>query len=490
MGNEKRFFLLEKRLSIAEFPITGYRARGLTTIARKQTLGPIKLLYISVMYFIADLSVLNDVIEMKKKGIVMKVIRLLNRLYLGLLLIIISVACSAEDGNQQLPTTTIGNGGDQNAGAEPVAGIDLVSSGDMRDASGITIDRANGGISASGSGGSSQLVVDGGECGAVVEKAEMVLTPVDIIFGIDTSMSMIEEVLMMQENLNAFSQQIIDANIDAHVIVLSALQTGAPVIRTIDGPCIAPPLGSGSCPDDSLPPTYVHIDALVTSFDVLDVYINQYPQYKPHLRENSLKTFVTISDDNATNETHPMGSMNPDEKPVHHNADLFIDAVAQLEPGSPMWSNWRYSGIYSFTMCPASLMGAVGEIHAELVQRTQGVAGDLCLQDFQPVFDELAKELVSGSKLACDWAIPAPPEDELMDIEMTSVQFTLNGIQESPLPRILDGANCADHDAWYYDRPENPTRIFACPVTCERVQAADRAEVGILFGCEPPIVLE
>jgi len=409
---------------------------------------------------------------------------------LGLLLIVVYSSCSAEDENQQPSTTAIGSGGDQNAGIETTAGTDFVSSDGMSDSVGGTIVVDSGDISVSGSGGSSQPTVDGGECGAVVEKAEMIRTPVDIIFGIDTSGSMMEEVLMVQDNLNTFSQQIMDANIDVHVIVLSALKTGAPVFPNVDGPCVAPPLGAGNCPDDSLPPTYVHIDALVTSFDVLDVYINQYPQYKPHLRENSLKTFVTISDDNATNETHPIGSAIPEMKPVHHNADLFIDAVAQLEPDSPMWSNWRYSGIYSFTLCDASLTGAIGEIHADLVERTQGVAGDLCLQDFQPVFNELAKELVSGSKLACDWAIPTPPEDELMDIEKTSVQFTLDGTRESPLPRILDGANCADHDAWYYDNPENPTRIFACPVTCERVQSADQAEVGILFGCEPPIVLE
>jgi len=412
------------------------------------------------------------------------------------------VACAADDRNPQIITMGIGGWGGENGTTEPTAGSEPVTQGDMSAGTGGTMDIASGGSPAPDSGGSSLPEVDGGECGAVVEKAEIVRTPVDIIFGIDTSPSMVEEVAMVQENMNAFSQQIIDANIDVRVIVLSGFEVPEPaegtppMLAEVDGPCIAPPLGSGSCPEDSNPPTYVHIEAPVGSWNVLDVYIDQYPQYKQYLRENSLKTFVTISDDNANPETNPasamVGFMDPTQIPVHITADLFIDAVAQLEPAdSAMWSNWHYSSIYCFTKCePYADLGAIGAVHQELVDRTQGVAGDLCLQDFQPVFDQLAVELVSGSNLACDWPIPAPPEDEVMEIEKTSVQFTLDGVQEDPLPRILDGTQCGEHDAWYYDNPTEPTRIFACPVTCERVQAADLAEVGILFGCKPPIVLQ
>jgi len=38
---------------------------------------------------------------------------------------------------------------------------------------------------------------------------------------------------------------------------------------------------------------------------------------------------------------------------------------------------------------------------------------------------------------------------------------------------------------WYYDDPENPTEIFVCPQTCDLFhEAADSAEVNIIFGCE------
>ena len=102
---------------------------------------------------------------------------------------------------------------------------------------------------AAGAGG------EGSECGAVSHMAENMLQPADIIFGIDTSGSMSEEVAEVQQNLNRFSERIIASGIDVRVIVLSTLQgTAMPGGVTVDGPCIAPPLGSGQCPADSNPP--------------------------------------------------------------------------------------------------------------------------------------------------------------------------------------------------------------------------------------------
>ncbi|MBN1655849.1 MAG: hypothetical protein JXA30_18935 [Deltaproteobacteria bacterium] len=398
--------------------------------------------------------------------------------------------CSAEKENGVVALSggeTAATSGSESNAAAGFAGDSLSSGKGNRAASGPG---GNATSNEAPDGGSTVRVSksDAGNCGEVTEKTKNTRTPVDIIFGIDTSGSMSEEVAMVQENMNAFSRQIMDANIDVRVIVLSTLQIGRIPYYDVDGPCIAAPLGSGACPEDSNPPTYVHLDVIVDSFGVLDVYINQYPNYRQYLRENSIKTFVTISDDDADNSTNPFAVALGVPQPSYHSAEAFIDAVNQLEPNSPMWSNWRYSAIYSYTLCPPSQFGAIGVVHGQLVERTGGVGGDLCLQDFQPVFDALATEVVSSTKIACEWVIPAPPSGERLDVDNTAVQFTVNGIKENPLPRILDAAKCENHEAWYYDNPDSPTRVLACPVMCRRVQAAQQAEVTILFGCAPPLV--
>jgi hypothetical protein len=330
-------------------------------------------------------------------------------------------------------------------------------------------------------------------CGAVTETAENRLQPVDIIFGIDTSGSMAEEVAQVQQNLNAFSAQIIASGIDVRVIMLATLQGSAALAGglAVDGPCIAPPLGSGNCPDDSNLPRYVHIDQAVTSWDALDVFINAYPKYAPHLRENSLKTFVVISDDDPTTAAGDLGfiggitGLSP--LPMIDSADAFIGAVKNLAPKSSMWSSWRYSGIFAFTLCPSAEFGGVGVVYQQLVERTGGVAGDLCLQAFAPVFDELARKVVDVVTLACEWEIPKS-QGGTFDPAKTNVQLALDGALEKPL-KVPDAATCGSRDGWHYDNEADPRKVVVCPSTCGRIQAATMAQVDLLFGCQTVLLL-
>ena len=153
-----------------------------------------------------------------------------------------------------------------------------------------------------------------------------------------------------------------------------------------------------------------------------------------------------------------------------------------------MWSDWRYSAIYSFTAC--GIGNSEGAVHADLVSRTHGVGGDLCLQNFKPVFDDLAKQVMEVVTLACDWAIPPPPQGETFDPRKTNVQLTLDGTAEQ-LGKAATAADCGARDGWRYDEDAAPQRVVACPATCTRIQAAVKAKVDLLFGCEtvalPPV---
>jgi hypothetical protein len=309
-----------------------------------------------------------------------------------------------------------------------------------------------------------------GQCGAVTQTAQNTLQPVDIIISIDTSGTMRDEAMFVKENMNAFSQQIKDAGIDVHVVLISSEWTGQDDgfggLLFTDGLCIAAPLGSGECPNDTNLPGYAHIVEVIGQWNILDAYITLYPKYKAHLRERSLKTFVSVSDADATT-----------------GAEKFMNDVMTLDPSSTTWASWRYAAIYPFTDCGD---GQEGFAHADLVERTMGIGGDMCQQDFAPVFDEIAKKLVDVAQLSCDWAIPAPPSMETFDPAMTNVALAVNG-QSQNLFKSPTAAECADREGWHYDDEANPTRVVACPATCARIQAAASAEVTVLFGCETQI---
>ena len=317
-----------------------------------------------------------------------------------------------------------------------------------------------------------------GDCGAVVQMAENTLQPVDIIFGVDTTGSMGEEIGFTEANMNAFSQQVADAGIDARVILISGPKDGMPAVPVhLDGVCIAPPLGSGSCPADSNPPAYIHVPQPLTDWDMLQSYIDLYPMYRQYLRDGSFRTFVSITDGDI------MG--NPLLQLPINSADAFAAAVEELEPGSSAWASWRYSAIHAFSPCGVG--NAVGAVHADLVERTQGVSGDLCLQDFAPVFEDLAQQVTTVVTLACDWEIPPPPSGESFDPGRTNVEVTLDGTSEA-LSKVPSSADCGARDGWRYDDEGDPQRVVACPSTCARIQSAAEARVDLLFGCETVIL--
>jgi hypothetical protein len=66
-----------------------------------------------------------------------------------------------------------------------------------------------------------------------------------------------------------------------------------------------------------------------------------------------------------------------------------------------------------------------------------------------------------------------------------NVQYTpsTTGIAETILHRDDAGA-CAGNEGWHYDPSDPPTRVIACPATCERLQADSSAKIDVLFGCQ------
>jgi hypothetical protein len=313
-----------------------------------------------------------------------------------------------------------------------------------------------GSAGAAGTGG--RMVTD--DCAATMATATDMTTvvPADIIFAIDSSRSMNEEIEFVQMFMNEFSAQITAAGIDVRVILL-----GDP-----NAICIGAPLGTGVCPDDSNPPAYVHVDQLVDSRDGLNVLVDSYPMWSEHLRPEATKSFVIVTDDDATDAPN-------------NSAQAFIDAMTALDP--IMFETFSFNGVYCFTQCEMAA-AAIGEVYMDLVAMTGGVGGDLCLQDFQPVFDRLAEQIVmtSGSEITCEWNFPAPPTGQSFATDLVAVERSAGGVK-TPLTRVNSEADCAA-GGFYFDSLFNPTRLIACPSTCTELQGQVGGQVDVTFGCE------
>jgi hypothetical protein len=322
------------------------------------------------------------------------------------------------------------------------------------------------GISGLSDGDAPYAAARGSTCAGISQTAANQRGPADIIFALDNSGSMDEEAGFVQENMNSFSQQIVDAAVDVRVVVISSYPDED------NGICIDAPLGGGGCPrTDTKLPSFLHVNEKVSSNDALELVIEKFPDYRQILRPEAQKHVVVVTDDES------------DLPAARARAEILA-----LAP--PLFDGFVFHGIFAFSegegdQCE-DLASDEGREYEKLVADTGGVSGDLCLQDFKPVFDRLAQAVVGSSRLACHWAIPAPNASEGVDPKLTNVLYRPGGASGIGIPRARSVDDCAaatDGWAWYYDDEVRPTTISMCPTACDTIQNDRAAQIDIEFGC-------
>jgi hypothetical protein len=336
---------------------------------------------------------------------------------------------------------------------------------------------------------------DTGEvCRSISAQAMQTYSPVDIVFAVDTSGSMVDEAAQVQANINNFSQQIIDSGIDAHVVMLAANP-----FLILPGICVPAPLGSGMCPDDNKLPSYFHYamptpPGPIESVDGARKLVELFPIYGSHLRDDVRKYIVIVTDDDSRNNPDSSGDAGIyDNNPAGFIADYTaVDPMMSDAMGNP---TWKMSGLYAYTMCSNSAQ--IGQVWEEIINTTGGVSGDICncgignpacAPTFQTVFDQLAEQIIDGSEpIPCQWQIPEPPMGETLDPDLVNVEFLDIDVGAPETIYHVDDAAACDPviGGWYYDDNDAPKNIILCPVSCDAVSgAADGSEINLLFGCE------
>jgi hypothetical protein len=393
------------------------------------------------------------------------------------LAVAMSAACSAGTKNNSSATDggggSVNNGGGGNAGS---AGSTSSNNGGSGQGGGF------GGVPGTGGGGGIEA------CAGISAEATAQLQPADILLAVDTSGSMDQEIAQVQQNLNNFAALITNSGIDAHVVLIADATM-----------CIPAPLGSGQCNggDEKLP-AYRHVVQTVNSTDALEVILSTYPQWKDSLRPNATRTIAVVSDDNSTLGagafTTQLLALDPS-----FTGFKFDAIVSIIDPDSIQFTclNCAFQGMLSCNNCAEKccdkMLGCTplpadkGQVYIDLVQQTGGILGDLCIQDFGPVFQDMATGVVQSSQLSCDYDIPPPPMGEVLDPGKVNVNYTPSGQPTMPILFVDAPADCGALGGWYYDNPGAPTKIIMCPTTCDILKADSTGKIEVLFGCETVI---
>jgi hypothetical protein len=307
---------------------------------------------------------------------------------------------------------------------------------------------------------------DDDSCATFSETGISVKRPADIMFVVDNSPSMVQEADAVQNRLSAFSQQIVDAGIDVHVFLLTAYPDPSIPPQLDTGICIDPPLGGGGCPtSDNNPPMFSHLHQTIGSSHALLRLIDTHEQWAPIVREDSVKHVIIVSDDDS-----------------YLTASEFDTQFTALDPS---YADYVLHGIVSLDDC--AYADTIGTQYVTLAGMTDGILGDLCDQDWQPLFDLLSTAVIEGTDIACDWAVPEAPDGLLVDPGSIDVEVEAGDGSSIAFGPVAGQAACADVEhGFYYDDPVAPTRMYACPQTCGAIEATTEATVNIEVGCAAP----
>jgi hypothetical protein len=313
------------------------------------------------------------------------------------------------------------------------------------------------------SGGGSVTRQDG--CAAILVDAPVVTGAVDVIWLIDTSASMVDELAEVQANIAAFMQQFDGSRADARLVVITALD-----------PAAGTPLASD-------PDHYRFVPALVDSKALYSAALTQFPNYQDFLRLDAHTQFVMVSDDD---DALPAEAFKQQMEALL-GAPFTQHAVAsESVNGEPCQSAAsKANPICSFPVPVVCAAAAVGATYYELAELTGGEQISICADDWSQVFGRLESAVIDAVPLPCVYPL-AQLVGEQPDITEVQVVYTDGDGNETELPKAESDRKCGKARGWYYDDERDPVDIMLCPAACELVARGGAMDIG--FGC-PPILL-
>ncbi|MFO0588857.1 MAG: hypothetical protein U0441_15005 [Polyangiaceae bacterium] len=426
----------------------------------------------------------------------------MRRFALGLFFAVPLVYAACAVGNNQSGS----NGG--SAGAAGNAGAAGATTTDSTDA-GTTSTDDDGGLGLPDADPDAAVVDPDAACASTVEKATTTQLPVDIVWMVDNSSSMLPAINAVTAGLNDFAALIASKNLDYKVIMLSLRSPTSPV--SIGGSnrypvCIPQPLaGDAMCGNG---PRFFQSSIDIRSTQPLEQFLGTLGQtdgyqmgqakggepWAQELRPEATKTIVVVTDDNSR--------LSPTDFETFAGGKNPFNSLT-LPPGilDPSWNgifkDYVFSGIYGWgdandpgvtcTYGDGTSPPSPGPTYTTLVNKTKGVRAKICdsAGAWGPFFDAVAQAVEQTSKLSCDLEIPTP-QNGTLDPDAVNVQIVVNEVPQG-LAKVAGAAACGPSGGWYYDNDAMPTHVILCPASCDVAQASvgpgKNGRIEILFGC-------
>ncbi len=334
--------------------------------------------------------------------------------------------------------------------------------------------------------------------------------PLDVVFVIDNSGSMEEEIASVRRNINEnFAALIQQSGADYRVIVLSRFGSEGTAV------CIEPPLSGADCgaglhASDS--PVFFHYNVeigsndafcrILATLDHADPELRAPDGWQSSLRPAARKAFILITDDSAA---CTYADDDVDVQFGGENADPFADALAfhqallhkapeqfgippdvryqfygfvGTRPSEPESEPWFPHQELQTAACDTA--PSPGLSYQALSVVTDALRYPVCEgRGFDAVFRVLAHSVVDSTRADCVFQIPEPPPRQSINRATIAIEYRPGGDGDPMhIEQVQDRAAC---DAQSFHIRDDQLEL--CPEACAIVEADSAAQIDVLYGC-------
>jgi hypothetical protein len=357
---------------------------------------------------------------------------------------------------------------------------------------------------------------EGGSCADLVVEASIEYKPADIIFVIDNSGSMTDEITGVEQNINVnFAAIMQNSGIDFQVIMITDHGSGSLDV------CVTPPLsGTTNCAGDPVfvPNKFYHYDRNVQSWDsVCRMFATMNGAepaentlapngWLPWLRTEAVKVFVEITDDRMQCTWGSVNVADNGDVPGGQAAALAFDqALLSTAPGQFGTVANRNYIFYSLVGMPpktnpldpytefepvvtGTCTGGVspGTGYQWLSKGTGALRFPVCQdmnQTYDAVFQDIAAGVIDVTKVPCEFDVPPPPPGQELDLNTIDVLYTPGGGGPTQEWTKVDSESQCGPGKFWIDDTVMPPRIHLCDAACQVVEADSAATVEVKIEC-------
>jgi hypothetical protein len=307
---------------------------------------------------------------------------------------------------------------------------------------------------------------DDGSCAYLRAAATPKSDPVDFLWAIDSSGSMIDIAEVAQREMGTLSAALLNSGVDFRLVLLTAgwLESVPASLRN-DG-------------------RYLFVPQAISSNDAFTQLIARGSDYRGFLRPGAETVVVVVSDDDsATSATDFKARFESGVLGHRFTFDAIASEAASHGPG----------GLLPGCRGPFGDAWGVGEQYYRLADLTGGEKYSVCTGDWSGVLRDVAARATQSVVLPCSYSLPtAPAGRSFVPEEVNVVRYRAHDAPEE-LPRANTAEQCATGGAaggaWHFDDNAMPRAIELCADTCAEVSSEDTVALDITLGCETSTII-